>query len=94
MVVPSGTWLKFYVEDGARLGDRFAHDIETGGNHPPVETFGPGKSLPNYTVDVPKNLAISSKSITVDSPTFLSEIVRDGMGAVHVLICREHVRPR
>ncbi|MGQ4516751.1 RHS repeat-associated core domain-containing protein [Streptomyces sp. DW26H14] len=93
MQVPPGTWLKFYVEDGERIGDAFAHDIETGGNHPAVETFGPGKKLPDYTVDRPRNLAISSRSITVSAPTRLSEIVTDKMGAVHVLICREHVKP-
>lgn len=93
MIVPPGTWLKFYVEDGARLNDNFAHTIETGANHRPTETFGPGKTLPDYTVDTPKNLNISSKSITVDSATRLSEIVTERMGAVHVLICREHVKP-
>ncbi|MER5304787.1 putative T7SS-secreted protein [Streptomyces lasiicapitis] len=93
MIVPPGTWLKFYTEDGARLNDSLAHTIETGTNRPPVETFGPGKSLPNYTVDVPNNLTISSKSITVDTPTRLGDIIADRMGAVHVLICREHVKP-
>jgi hypothetical protein len=93
MTVPGGTWLKFYVEDGKRLKDALAYEIETGANHPPVETFGPGKQVLDYTVDTPKNLMISSKSITVNAPTKLSEIVTEGMGAVHVLVCREHVKP-
>ncbi|MFC6064839.1 putative T7SS-secreted protein [Streptomyces ochraceiscleroticus] len=93
MTVPAGTWLKFYVEDGKRLSDAIGHEIEVGGNRTPFETFGPGKSLPDYTVDVPKNLNISSKSITVNAPTRLSDIVTEGMGAVHVVICREHIKP-
>ncbi|MER7397607.1 putative T7SS-secreted protein [Streptomyces sp. NPDC000151] len=93
MTVPSGTWLKFYVEDGQRLSDAIGHEVEVGGNRAPFETFGPGKNLPDYTVDVPKNLNISSKSITVNAPTRLSDIVTEGMGAVHVVICREHIKP-
>ncbi|MFP8944609.1 putative T7SS-secreted protein [Streptomyces fenghuangensis] len=93
MIVPPGTWLKFYVEDGGRLKDSIGFEIETGGNRNPTETFGPGKSLPNYTVDVPRDLNISSRSITVNAPTRLSEIVNEGMGAVHVVICREHKSP-
>ncbi|MBZ4014188.1 hypothetical protein CCS38_00055 [Streptomyces purpurogeneiscleroticus] len=93
MTVPSGTWLKFYVEDGKRLSDAVGYEIEVGGTRAPFETYGPGKTLPDYTVDVPKNLNISSKSITVNSPTRLSDIVTDGMGAVHVVICREHIKP-
>ncbi|MCG3044542.1 hypothetical protein L7D48_28825 [Streptomyces sp. S1A] len=93
MIVPPGTWLKFYVEDGGRLKDSIGFEIETGGNRNPTETFGPGKSLPNYTVDVPRDLNTSSRSITVNAPTRLSEIVNEGMGAVHVVICREHKSP-
>ncbi|MCS0639350.1 DUF6531 domain-containing protein [Streptomyces sp. LP05-1] len=92
--VPPGTWLKFYVEDGKRLSDTLAHEIETGTNHPVVETFGPGSKVPDYTVGPPTDLAISSKSITVNTNTRLSEMMHDRMGPVHVLICREHLNPR
>ncbi|WP_414506493.1 putative T7SS-secreted protein [Streptomyces sp. NEAU-L66] len=94
MTVPAGTWLKFYVEDGMRLRDSVGLDVETGGNRAATETFGPGKTLPNYTVGPPSDLRISSRSISVNSPTLLSDIVREGMGATHVTICREHVFPR
>ncbi|MFE2379381.1 putative adhesin [Streptomyces sp. NPDC059398] len=94
LIVPPGTWLKFYVEDGKRLKDSIGYQIETGGKVGPYETFGSGKSVPDYTVGPPKNLSISSRSISVRKPTRLSEIIEENMGACHVAICREHVDPR
>ncbi|WP_255953081.1 putative T7SS-secreted protein [Streptomyces odontomachi] len=93
MQVPGGTWLKFYVKDGERLSDSIGHAIEVGENRLPADTYGPGKMLPDYIVDRPNGLRISGRSITVNAPTRLSEIVSEGMGAVHVVICREHIKP-
>ncbi|UIX32034.1 putative adhesin [Streptomyces sp. GQFP] len=92
--VPTGTWVKFYVEDGKKLKDSIGFSVETGANIPPTETFGPGRSIPDYTVDVPDNLNISSRSISVSEPTKLSDILEPNMGACHVVICREHMNPR
>ncbi|WP_158708944.1 putative adhesin [Streptomyces sp. NRRL S-920] len=93
-IVPPGTWVKFYVEDGKKLKDSLGLQVETGGKIPATDTYGPGKSFPDYTVAPPYNLRISSKSISVSKPTRLSEILEPNMGACHVTICREHANPR
>lgn len=93
-VVPPGTWVKFYVEDGKKLKDSLGLQVETGGKASPAETFGPGRTFPDYTVGPPHNLRISARSISVRKPTRLSEILEANMGACHVTICREHVNPR
>ncbi|KOG86294.1 type IV secretion protein Rhs, partial [Streptomyces varsoviensis] len=92
--VPGGTWIKFYTEDGLRLKDSIGLKVETGGKVQPVETFGPGSSVPNYTVGPPADLNISSRSISVSQPTLLSDIIQPNMGATHATICREHISPR
>ncbi|QUW84014.1 hypothetical protein SMIR_36735 [Streptomyces mirabilis] len=68
--------------------------METGANIPPAETFGPGRSIPDYTVGTPDKLNISSRSISASKPTKLSDILEPNMGACRVVICREHVNPR
>lgn len=68
--------------------------METGASIPPAETFGPGRSIPGYTVDTPGKPNISSRSISVSGPTELSDILGPNMGVCRVVICREHVNPR
>ncbi|NJQ16049.1 putative adhesin [Streptomyces bohaiensis] len=91
--VPPGTFIKFYVPDGKRLSDAKGFAVETGTRIRPTETFGPGKTVPNYTVLPPNNLRISSRSISVTQPTQIGDIVRPNMGACHAAICREHLNP-
>lgn len=56
---------------------------------PPVETFGPGSMIPNYTLKTPDDLTIYSGSITVDSATPLSELLQPNMGVCHWAACTE-----
>jgi hypothetical protein len=91
-VVPPGTYLHFYVEHGEKLADSVGLQIERGArNIKPVETFGPGSRIPNYTIAPPRGLNIMSGSTTVTQSRLLSEMFEDGTisGVSHVAVCRE-----
>ncbi|WP_308190751.1 FG-GAP-like repeat-containing protein [Streptomyces sp. HPF1205] len=92
--VPNGTWAYFYVEDGKRLSQVKGIAIEKGEKIKPTEIFRPGSSMPDYTVLPGSDLRMMERSITVSKPTRLSEILKPGMGPVHIAICREHCDPR
>ncbi len=91
-VVPSGTYLHFYVEHGGLLEDSIGFQIERGArNIKPVETYGPGDLVPNYIIGPPEGLNIMSGSTTVTSERMLGEMLEDGSisGVCHMAICRE-----
>ncbi|WBC17745.1 hypothetical protein O7600_13355 [Micromonospora sp. WMMA1998] len=90
--LPSGTYLHFYVEHGEKLLDTVGRRIEGGARSvAPVETFGPGDSVPNYTIGQPNGLRILNGSTTVRGDRLLGDMLADGTikGVCHMAVCRE-----
>ncbi|WP_030935363.1 putative adhesin [Streptomyces sp. NRRL S-646] len=88
--VPQGTRLHFYVPHGRKLGDSAGLAVERGVDAPgAVESFGPGDILPDYVIGPPTDLNIMSGSRTVTRPTGISALITQGMGEVHMAMCRE-----
>lgn len=50
-------------------------------------SYLPGSRVPNYTLRTPDNLTIFQRSLTVDSSTQLSQLLRPGMGHVEWAAC-------
>jgi hypothetical protein len=53
----------------------------------PTATFGPGESVPNYTLMAPSGLNIMSGSTTVEDATRLSDLLKPNMGVCHWAAC-------
>jgi RHS repeat-associated protein len=89
VTVPEGTSVAMYSEHGVPISDRLGNMIETG-NPTPLEVYGPGELLPDYTSYPPSNLNImgTPRNVTVTSPTQLSDLLRPNMGRVHWAACR------
>ncbi|QLE73954.1 hypothetical protein FGW37_22350 [Streptomyces rectiverticillatus] len=95
MTVPSGTTISFYVPHGELLPGLNGLTVEAGiypGGY--VQKFHPGEVIPDYTLDAPAasvggGFSIMEKSTTVSRRTFLSELLKPGMGDVHWAACRE-----
>ena len=92
VVVPEGTSIAMYSEHGTSIYDSEGHAIETG-NPTPLEVYGPGEKLPDYTLFRPKGLTImgTPRNVTVTGPTRLSELLQPNQGTVHWAACREVV---
>ncbi|MFG3499518.1 RHS repeat-associated core domain-containing protein, partial [Streptomyces sp. NPDC047928] len=90
-MVPQGTTLHFYVPHRKTLDDSVGLAVERGGPDAPgaVESFGPGSILPDYILGPPTNLNIMSGSLTVTQKTGISAVIKQGMGNVHMAMCRE-----
>ncbi|MGH3998645.1 MAG: putative adhesin [Pseudonocardiaceae bacterium] len=88
-VVPEGTTLHVYSRFGETIGDSRGRAIETGGTVTPVQTFGPGSTIPNYTLRAPNRLRIHQGSTTVEDPTNLSDLLQPNMGVCHWAACTE-----
>ncbi|GKQ37326.1 ricin-type beta-trefoil lectin domain protein [Streptomyces sp. A012304] len=91
MMVPQGTTLHFYIPHNMKLNDSVGKAVEKGGPDAPspVESFGPGSILPDYIIAPPTNLNIMGGSRTVTEATNISNVISQGMGDVHMAICRE-----
>jgi RHS repeat-associated protein len=91
MMVPQGTTLHFYIPHNLKLNDSVGKAVEKGGPDAPspVESFGPGSILPDYIIAPPTNLNIMGGSRTVTEATNISNVISQGMGNVHMAICRE-----
>ncbi|RSS73349.1 putative adhesin [Streptomyces sp. WAC06614] len=89
-MVPEGTTLHFYVPHKKTLGDGAGKSVELGKDAPDaVESFGPGSILPDYILGPPTDLNIVSGSWTVTRDSHISQLIRRGMGDVHMAMCRE-----
>jgi hypothetical protein len=90
--VPPGTSVAMYSEHGVPISDALGNRIETG-NPPPLEVFGPGEQLPDYTLYPPTGLNIEGRprNLTVSGPTRLSDLLQPNMGRVHWAACRSVV---
>ncbi|MFI9719124.1 putative T7SS-secreted protein [Streptomyces sp. NPDC052396] len=95
--MPEGTKLYMYVKDGKALDQLVGLRIAgPGGPRVPYEEmFGPGDTVPNYTLSPlgrhPQTglpLKYREGSIVVDEPTLLSDILKPGMGDCHWVACR------
>ncbi|MDF3302736.1 putative T7SS-secreted protein [Streptomyces tropicalis] len=94
-VIPEGTHISFYVQHRDALPGLNGLTVERGvypGGY--VETFGPGKAIPNYTLGPPAStggggFSVFENSTSVDRETPLSELLKPGMGNVHWAACRE-----
>ncbi|GII86532.1 hypothetical protein Ssi03_45220 [Sphaerisporangium siamense] len=88
-IVPEGTSVYVYAEHGGKIPDIVGLGIETGTGRKPVRIYGPGESIPNYTLKPPVGLTIRQGSHTVDTATSLSELLKRKMGACHWAACQE-----
>ncbi|MFK4186510.1 putative adhesin, partial [Streptomyces sparsogenes] len=85
VTVPEGTSVAMYEEHGVILqGDR-ATMIEEG-NPTPLEVYGPGEQLPDYSLFPPDGLTVNGR--TVSQETRLSQLLQPNMGRVHWAACR------
>jgi hypothetical protein len=85
-VMPAGTTLKTYSR--GTLTEENGQSIEDGTyTGPPVDTYAPGDTVPNYLIEPPTNQFNREKSIVVSKPTYLSTLIKSGMGTVHLATC-------
>lgn len=84
--VPEGTSVTTYAPHGQGILDSTGGAIETGGGSP-FQVFGPGEQIPNYTLRTPDGLTVYSGSTTVESSTFMSDLLKPGMGSCHWAAC-------
>jgi hypothetical protein len=85
--VPEGTYLSTYAPHGEAVADSLGGAIERGEPIPPHLTYGPGDTIPNYTLKTPDDLTVYSGSVTVDSSTLLSDLLQPNMGTCHWAAC-------
>jgi hypothetical protein len=78
-----------YAQHGSSITDGLGNLIESAGDTSGVysRTFYPGEQVPNYTIYPPDGLNILGTPLTVTSPTRISELIREGMGNVHLAVC-------
>lgn len=89
VTVPEGTTLKVYSNFDERISQSTGLAIEQGGGPAPVGVFGPGDTLPNYSLRTPDDLTVMSRSTTVDSRTLVSDLLKPNMGVCHWAACTE-----
>jgi RHS repeat-associated protein len=94
VTVPPGTSIAMYSEHGVPISDYLGNQIETA-SPPPLEVYGPGEQLPDYTLYPPDGLKILGmpRNITVTSATRLSELISANMGIVNWAACRSVIIP-
>jgi RHS repeat-associated protein len=87
-VVPPKTSIAFYGR-GPLLKDEVGNEIETG-NPTPVKIFNSGDDVPNYTLTPPTGLRVLGmpRTVTVTTPTKLSDLMKPNMGLIHWAACR------
>ncbi|MBZ4322284.1 DUF6531 domain-containing protein [Streptomyces sp. SCA2-4] len=92
VTVPHGTSVAMYGRHGDSISDALGNDIERGTARP-LEVYGPGEQLPDYSLFPPTGLAIEGtpRTLTVTREAYLSELLRPNMGRVHWAACRSVV---
>ncbi|WP_244923930.1 RHS repeat-associated core domain-containing protein [Enhygromyxa salina] len=89
VTVPEGTSLTFYSKHGKSLTDRAGRRVERGSRFGLRRyKFFPGDRVPNYTLKPPDGLKIRQNSITVATPTPLSDLLVPNMGDLDWAACR------
>ena len=94
VTVPPGTSVAMYSPHGVPISDYLGNQIETA-SPPPLEVYGPGEMLPDYTLYPPDGLNILGvpRNVTVTSATRLSNLLSANMGIVHWAACRSVIIP-
>ncbi|MFC8075179.1 putative T7SS-secreted protein [Streptomyces sp. NPDC057307] len=95
VIVPEGTSISMYSYHGDPISDWLGNQIETGTKHAiPLEIYGPGEKLPDYTLYPPGGLNILGlpRNLTVDNPYYLSQLIQENMGMVHWAACRSVIK--
>jgi RHS repeat-associated protein len=89
VTVPEGTRLHMYSNHGEPISDALGNRIETS-NPAALHVYGPGDSLPNYSLFPGDDLNIlgEPRNVTVSAETRLSDLLRPNMGSVHWAACR------
>jgi hypothetical protein len=89
VTVPEGTSITMYGPHGEPITDELGNKIETG-SPAPLEVYGPGEQLPDYWLIPPKGLTILGfpRTVIVDSPTKLSDLLAPNMERIHWAACR------
>lgn len=87
--MPQGTTLRVWAEHGAGISDRFGNMIERGatGNLQPTGYYHPGQQVPPYVLHPTGTLNVEASSVTVQTPTFLQDILKPNMGVVDWAAC-------
>ncbi|TDC10167.1 type IV secretion protein Rhs, partial [Streptomyces sp. 8K308] len=107
VVVPEGTSIAFYSRHGQAIANTVGGAVEIGRPLPivdtatgnvvrvenpvPVQVFGPGDRVPNYTLYPPEELRVRGDPITVGSPTRLGDLLQPNLGQVHWAACRNRM---
>ncbi|WP_342776404.1 putative adhesin [Streptomyces armeniacus] len=93
VIVPEGTSISMYSRHGEPITDALGNQIETRAPVP-VEVYGPGEKLPNYSLFPPSGLKIEGvpRNVTVVGETPLSHLMQPNMGPVHWAACRSVMR--
>ncbi|EIX6435596.1 hypothetical protein MKU92_004607 [Salmonella enterica] len=107
MIVPEGTSITM-PRDGIKIADQTGKLLESGNideiikaasNNPRVAsdlegwvTHLPGAQIPDYMLKPPVGLNILSNSTTVESTTYLSQLLKPDQGNVVWAACTEYLR--
>jgi RHS repeat-associated protein len=91
ITVPEGTSIAFYGEHGTTISRQMGMRISGPGGPQmePLEVFGPGDVIPNYTLaPLGRGFTFRDGATVVEERTLLSDLLESGMGRVHWAACR------
>ncbi|WP_416874682.1 RHS repeat domain-containing protein [Kitasatospora sp. SC0581] len=97
VIIPEGTWLSFYGEHGFTIEQVEGLTISGpwGPNKKPLEVFGPGSEIPNYTLaPLGPGFRFRDGTDVVDERKLLSELLEPNKGNCHWAACRGPKDPR
>jgi hypothetical protein len=88
-LIPEGTSLTLFSKFGGMITDDLGLFIERGGNPTMLynRIYVAGDRIPNYTLTPPNGLRVERSSVTVSSPTLLSDLLEPNMGACYWAAC-------
>jgi RHS repeat-associated protein len=102
-IVPQGTAVSLWTQEGVALPDAVGRMIEAGkyeeiGRLKEIDSgigekldgamsYLPGGEIPDYTISPPEGLTIMRNSITVNKPTRLSNLLKENMGCIDYAAC-------
>jgi len=89
VTLPEGTSISTYAPHNSYITDAVGNQIELGNPPMPTRVFGPGETMPNYTLYPPGDLNIAGNPVTVGRATPLSELLKPNIGMCHWAACTE-----
>lgn len=89
LTVPRNASITVYAEHGSTITDDLGNLIESEGDTAGIysHTFHSGEEIPDYTIYPPDGLNIVGTPQTVSMPTRISELIKEGMGDIHLAVC-------